>query len=323
MKEVNSERKKATVAIFLLFLLTLPLCTAKSVNCGAINQIEICVEAKGYKDFVPHYQFQRGEIPHFPLGSTVYIYVEAEGKTKIDPDTCEYVPEIVFSLTGTKPRGNIEFKENITSTELVNHDLTHFKETYAIFSIRPCCVGLYSFKIEAFDNNMGGRRVGVAPFLHFYVSKDAYLYPPERYVLSNLSIEPNPANENDTVAVNISVKNVGGRGRGEGKVVTLYFNGTEVESKKVVLGEDEEEEVTFKLEDVKAGEWLVGVDGINATLSVRHRPTLIPTSTPMTSATTTPPPHQEGTRKIATAVMFGLLIGSAILFAYAFLSKKS
>ncbi|MCD6455449.1 MAG: hypothetical protein J7K81_01470 [Methanophagales archaeon] len=69
MEEVNSERKiqKATVAILLLFLflfLTVPLCTAKSVNYGAINQIEICVEAKGYKDFVPHHQFQRGEIPH-------------------------------------------------------------------------------------------------------------------------------------------------------------------------------------------------------------------------------------------------------------------
>jgi len=57
--------QKATIAIFLLFLLTPPLCTAKSVNYyGAINQIEICVEAKGYKDFAPHYQFQRGEIPH-------------------------------------------------------------------------------------------------------------------------------------------------------------------------------------------------------------------------------------------------------------------
>ena len=325
MKVVEINIRKVNIAIFILFLFlfaTSSLCTATSVNYGAINQIEICVEATGYKDFVPHYQFERGEIPHFHPGSTVYIYVEATGKTRIDPDTCEYIPDITFSLTGTKPRGDIEFSTDTTSTELVNNDLTLSKETYGILSIRPCCIGKYTFKIEARDNNMGGRRVGLAPLLHFYVSKDAYLYPPEHYVLYNLSIKPNHANEGDSVTVNISVKNEGGKGREEGKDVNLYFNGSEVESEKVILGHGEETTLAFKLEDVKAGEWLIEADGITATLFVMPPlPSPSPSPSP-SSPLPSPSPPADGTRKIATAVIISLIIVALILFAYTFFSKS-
>ena len=329
MKVVEINIRKVTVATFILFLflflfLTSSLCTATSVNYGAINQIEICVEAKGYKDFVPHYQFERGEIPHFPPGSTVYIYVEATGKTRIDPDTCEDIPDITFSLTGTKPRGDIEFSTDTTSTELVNNDFTQFKKTYGILSIHlhPCCIGKHTFKIEARDNNMGGRRVGLAPLLHFYVSKDAYLYPPEHYVLYNLSIKPTHANEGDSVTVNISVKNVGGKGRAEGKDVNLYFNGSEVKSGKVILGPGEETTLAFTLEDVKAGEWLIEADGINATLFVMPSlPSPSPSPSPP-SPLPSPSPPSDGSRKIATAVIISLIIVALILFAYTFFSKS-
>ena len=127
----------------------------------------ICVEATEYKDYVPHYN------DHFPQGSTVKIYVEAEGKTKKDDVSGDYKPSIKFTMTGTRPTG-ATFTASTSSSKLTNYDKTLYKETYGIISFsigENDTIGDYRFRVEATDSNKGGELIGRTPYMHFYVDE--------------------------------------------------------------------------------------------------------------------------------------------------------
>ena len=226
----------------------------------------ICVEAKEYKDYVPHYN------DHFPQGSTVKIYVEADGKTKKDMKTGEYKPSIKFTMTGTRPTGPDEtFTASTSSSKLINHDSTQYKETYGIISFslpKDVAIGDYRFRVEAIDLNNYNHLIGRTPYMHFYVYEDATLYPPINYTYSDLTIEPNPAVVGTTVTATVNVTNSGGKGNWKGETVYLDVNGTEVKATKTLkLDNNENTTVTFRLTKKELGEvpayFNISIGGLN------------------------------------------------------------
>ena len=233
----------------------------------------ICVDAKGdYKDYVPHYN------DHFPPGSTVKIYVEASGKTTEDMVTGERKPSIQFKMTGTRPTG-ATFTASTSSSKLINHDKTLYKETYGIISFsigKDVAIGDYRFRVEATDSNRKGERIGRTPFMHFYVYENATLYPPINYTYSNLTIEPNPAVVGTTVTVTVNVTNSGGKGNWKGESVYLALNDTEVkETKTLKLANDENDTATFRLTKKELGEvsatFNISIGGLNETLILKEK----------------------------------------------------
>ena len=245
----------------------------------------ICVEAKEYKDYVPHYN------DHFPQGSTVKIYVEAEGKTKKDDVTGDYKPSIKFTMRGTRPTG-ATFTASTSSSKLINYDKTLYKETYGIISFslpKDVAIGDYRFRVEATDSNKGGELIGRTPYMHFYVYEDATLYPPINYAYSDLTIKPNPAVVRTTVTVTVNVTNSGGKGNWKGETVYLDVNGMEVKATKTLkLDNNENTTVTFRLTKKELGEvpatFNISIGGLNETLMLQEK---APAATPIPGASTT------------------------------------
>ena len=241
----------------------------------------ICVEAKGdYKDYVPHYN------DHFPPGSTVKIYVEASGKTKMDDVTGEYKPSIQFKMAGTRPTG-ATFSASTSSSKIINHDSTLYKETYGVISFsigKDAKIGDYRFRVEATDSNKGGERIGRTPFMHFYVYENATLYPPINYTYSNLTVAPNPAVVGTTVVVTVNVTNSGGKGNWKGETVYLTLNDTEEvkATNTLKLENNENTTATFRLTKKVLGEvpaaFNISIDGLNETLIIKKKPPV--TTTP-------------------------------------------
>ncbi len=274
------------VCIVLLSASMMPALASDPVyGPGKSIKAVICVEAKEYKDYVPHYN------DHFPQGSTVKIYVEAEGKTKKDMKTGDYKPSIKFTMTGTRPTG-ATFTASTSSSKLINYDSTHYKETYGIISFsigKNDKIGDYRFRVEATDSNKGGELIGRTPYMHFYVYEDATLYPPINYTYSNLTIEPNPAVVGTTVTVTVNVTNLGGKGNWKGETVYLDVNGTEVKATKTLkLENNENTTVTFRLTKKELGEvpanFNISIGGLNETLMLQEK---APTATPTPGAGTT------------------------------------
>ncbi|MEA2075360.1 MAG: CARDB domain-containing protein [Euryarchaeota archaeon] len=274
------------VCIVLLFASMMPALASDPVY-GPGNSIMavICVEAKEYKDYVPHYN------DHFPPGSTVKIYVEAEGKTKKDMKTGEYKPSIKFTMTGTRPTG-ATFTASTSSSKLTNHDSMLYKETSGVikFPIRKNDkIGDYRFRVEATDSNKGGELIGRTPYMHFYVYEDATLYPPINYTYSDLTIEPNPVVVGKTVTVTVNVTNLGGKGNWKGETVYLDVNGTEVKARRTLkLENNENTTATFRLTKKELGEVPaiinISIGGLNGTLVLQEKTSA---ATPTSGAGTT------------------------------------
>ncbi len=259
------------VCIVLLSASVMPALASDPVYGPGIMAV-ICVEAKGYKDYVPHYN------DHFPQGSTVKIYVEAEGKTKKDAVTGDYKPSIKFKMTGTRPTG-ATFTASTSSSKLINHDSTLYKETYGIISFslpKDVAIGDYRFRVEAIDINNEKNIIGRTPYMHFYVQENATLYPPINYTYSDLAIEPNPAVVGTTVTVTVNVTNLGGKGNWKGETVYLDVNGTEVKATKTLkLENNENATVTFRLTKKELGEapatFNISICGLNETLVLQEK----------------------------------------------------
>jgi hypothetical protein len=272
----------AVIACMVLLSASMMPALASDPVYGPGNSIMaiICVEAKDYKDYVPHYN------DHFPPGSTVKIYVEAEGKTKKDMKTGEYKPSIKFTMTGTRPTG-ATFTASTSSSKLINHDSTLYKETYGIISFsigKNDKIGDYRFRVEATDRNKGGELIGRTPYMHIYVYEDATLYPPIDYTYSDLKIEPNPTVAGTTVTITVNVTNLGGKGNWKGETVYLNVDGTEVKATKTLkLENNEYTTVTFRLTKKELGEspatFNISIGGLNETLMLQEKaPAATPTS---------------------------------------------
>jgi hypothetical protein len=261
------------VCIVLLSASMMPALASDPVYGPGIMAV-ICVEAKGYKDYVPHYN------DHFPQGSTVKIYVEAEGKTKKDAVTGDYKPSIKFTMTGTRPTGATEtFTASTSSSKLINHDSTPSKETYGIISFslpKDVAIGDYRFRVEAIDINNEKNIIGRTSYMHFYVYENATLYPPINYKYNDLAIEPNPAVVGTTVTVTVNVTNLGGKGNWKGETVYLDVNDTEVKATKTLkLENNENATVTFRLTTRELGEapatFNISIGGLNETLVLQEK----------------------------------------------------
>jgi hypothetical protein len=220
----------------------------------------------------------------------VKIYVEASGKTTKNDVTGEYKPSIQFKMTGTRPT-SATFTASTSSSKMINHDKTLYKETYGIISFsigKDAKIGDYRFWVEATDSNKGGERIGRTPYMHFYVYEDATLYPPINYTYSNLTVEPNPAEVGTTVTVTVNVTNLGGKGNWKGETVYLDVNGTEVKAAKTLkLANDENTTVTFRLTKNELGavpaSFNVSIGGLNETLILKEKAPP-PTTTPDSGA---------------------------------------
>ena len=270
------------ISLSLLLSLSTPALASDVVyGPGKSIMAVICVEAKGdYKDYVPHYN------DHFPPGSTVKIYVEASGKTTMDDVTGEYKPSIQFKMAGTRPTG-ATFSASTSSSKMINHDSTLYKETYGVISFsvpEDVAIGDYRFRVEATDSNKGGERIGRTPFMHFYVYENATLYPPINYSYSNLTVAPNPAVVGTTVVVTVNVTNSGGKGNWKGETVYLSLNDTEEvkATNTLKLEHNESTTATFRLTKKVLGEvpaaFNISIDGLNETLIIKEKP--LPTTTP-------------------------------------------
>jgi hypothetical protein len=255
-------------SFFIIALTSVPALASDFVyGTGGVRAV-ICVEAKGYKDYMPHHN------NHFPPGSTVKIYVEASGKTKEDTITGEYIPSVRFKMSGTRPTGASFSGSANSPRDPVNHDKTVYKMTYGIMSFsipNNAAEGRYNFKIEAFDNNQDGMRIGQIAGMTFYVYNDATLYPPINYVYSNLTLEPNPADVGTVVTVSVNVTNWGGKGNWKGETVYLDVDGMEIKARKTLkLANNENETLTFRLTRNELGEepktFNVSIGMVNETL---------------------------------------------------------
>ncbi len=274
------------ISLFLLLLSTPALASEPVYGPGNSIMAVICVETNNtYKGFIPHYN------DHFPPGSTVKIYVEASGKTTKNDVTGEYKPSIQFKMTGTRPTG-ATFTASTSSSKMINHDKTLYKETYGIISFsigKDIKIGDYRFRVEATDSNKKGERIGRTPYMHFYVHENATLYPPINYTYSNLTVEPNPAEVGTTVTVTVNVTNLGGKGNWKGETVYLDVNGTEVKAAKTLkLANDENTTVTFRLTKNELGEvpaiFNISIGGLNETLILKEKAPP-PTTTPGSGGT--------------------------------------
>ncbi|MBK5190577.1 MAG: hypothetical protein JJE19_03665 [Methanosarcinales archaeon] len=252
----------------------------------------ICVEAKGYNPYVPYVPHYND---HFPQGSTVKIYVEAEGyigPEDINPKTGEYIPKVKFKMTGTRPTGEPFTASASSPSKPINQDSTQYKETYGIISFsigKNDKIGDYRFRVEATDSNKGGELIGRTPYMHFYVYEDATLYPPINYAYSDLTIKPNPAVVRTTVTVTVNVTNSGGKGNWKGETVYLDVNGMEVKATKTLkLENNENTTVTFRLTKKELGEvpatFNISIGGLNETLMLQEK---APAATPIPGAGTT------------------------------------
>ena len=266
------------ISLFLLLslsLLSTPALASEPVY-GPGNSIMavICVETNNtYKGFIPHYN------DHFPPGSTVNIYVEAEGKTKKESKTGEYIPKVKFTMTGTMPTGET-FTASASSSKLINHDSTLYKETYGVIKYKigeNYKRGDYRFRVEATDSNKKGERIGRTPYMHFYVHDNATLYPPINYTYSNLTIDPNPAVVGTTVTVTVNVTNLGGKGNWKGETVYLDVNGTEEvkATRTLKIEHNENTTATFRLTKKELGDvpgiFNISIGGLNETLILKEK----------------------------------------------------
>jgi len=222
--------------------------------------------------YVPHYN------DHFPPGSTVKIYAEAEGKTKKQSKTGEYIPTVKFTMTGTMPTGE-SFNPSHTSSKLINHDSMLYKETYGVITYRigpNYKIGDYRFRVEATDRNKKNELIGRTPYMHFYVDENATLYPPINYTYSDLTIEPNPVVVGKTVTVTVNVTNSGGKGNWKGETVYLDVNGTEVKARRTLkLENNENTTATFRLTKKELGDVPaiinISIGGLNGTLVLQEK----------------------------------------------------
>ncbi|VUT28076.1 MAG: hypothetical protein SYNGOMJ08_00636 [Candidatus Syntrophoarchaeum sp. GoM_oil] len=214
----------------------------------------VCTDVSGYKEYSAHYN------DHFPLGSTVKIYVEASGKTSRDLNTDEYKPSISFELAGTKPPypPGPGFTASASSSVMTNPDKSQTKRTYAVISFtlssEEDLEGEYRFRITAKDSNAGGRVIGRTDYITVHAKKDATLYPAVEYHYFNLTIDPNPSMVGSSATVKVNVTNLGGKGNWVNEQVYLVVDGTEVESTNAIrLDQNDEAEVTFTLNDETLG----------------------------------------------------------------------
>ncbi|RLG35752.1 hypothetical protein DRN98_00545 [Methanosarcinales archaeon] len=238
----------------LLLMAQIPAAASdRIVGDGGVVAV-VCTDVYGYKNYSAHYN------DHFPLGSTVKIYVEASGTTSRDLNTDEYKPSISFELVGTKPPypPGQSFTASASSSYMTNDDKSQTKRTYATISFGISSdedlQGEYRFRITAKDNNAGGRVIGRTPYITVYAEKGATLYPPTNYQYSDLTIDPNPSTVGSSVTVKVNVTNLGGKGNWKDEKVYLMVDGTEVESTSTIrLDHGEEAEVTFTLNDETLG----------------------------------------------------------------------
>ena len=99
-----------------------------------VDKAVICADKPaGYDDFTSHYQFKGySSKPQFPPGSTVYIYVEATGKTREDTKTGQYKPNIEFVMEGERLKTGGTFSASTSSDKRINDEITSYKKTYGI-----------------------------------------------------------------------------------------------------------------------------------------------------------------------------------------------
>jgi len=216
-----------------------------------VDKAVICADKPaGYDDYVPHYKFKGySSEPRFPPGSTVYIYVEATGKTKEDTKTGQYKPNIKFELDGVRTKTGGKFSASTTSDKRTNDDISPYKKAYGVISYKideDSIEGRYSIKIIAKDLNDGGNIVGRGPYLAFHVDENATLFAPYKFEFSDLNVTPNPAELGQTVTASFNVTNIGGKGDLNGEDVDLIYNGTTL-SKTVHLVDDETKRIEFQL----------------------------------------------------------------------------
>lgn len=90
--------------------------------------------------------------------------------------------------------------------------------------------------------------------------------PPPTFTVTNLSISPDNVEPGETVTISATVTNSGGS---QGThTVTLKINGSEVETKGIVLNAGESQRVSFTVAKESTGDYEVKLDGLEGTFSV-------------------------------------------------------
>ena len=239
-------RNTLTAVILLIYVISM----ATPVLAAFPEYVAICADSPaGYNDFTPHYQYKDYDSePHFPPGSTVYVYVEETGKTVQDIKTGQFSPSLGFSMVVTGPLGYTT-SSSTSSSVRINDAKTLTKKTFAVLSYGipgDAVEGKYKIKITVTDSYDGGKIIAKSPYIYFQVKKNANLYPPYEYTYDDLSITPNPAKLGQTVTVSVNVTNIGGRGDLKGEDVILLYDGKNLTT-NLHLVDDETKKVEFKL----------------------------------------------------------------------------
>ena len=133
--------------------------------------------------------------------------------------------------------------------------------------------------VDTDENYVWARVTHFTPFAAFgevYVPprprppRPTYVRPRARFMLSNLTIEPETVYAGEEVKVSVLVSNVGGRTGTH--TVTLTVNGTVEATVDVTLRAGESRTVTFKIVKAEPRTYLVEVDGLTGSFTVLERP---------------------------------------------------
>ncbi|MDY6966164.1 MAG: PGF-CTERM sorting domain-containing protein [Halobacteriota archaeon] len=286
-----------------------------------VDKAVICADKPaGYEDYTAHYRFHSySSEPHFPPGSTVYIYVEATGKTKEDTKTGQFKPNIKFEMEGERSRTGGTFSASTSSDKRINDDVTPYKKTYGIISYKidkDAIQDTYRFKIIAKDKNDGNKIVARGPYMRFIVEKNSSLYAPYKYTYNDLNITPNPAELGTAVTISVNVTNIGGKSDLKGMDVKLFYDGKNI-TNNLHLADDETKRIEFKLSEDELDE--VGTHNIKIG---DQKKTLIVEETEVIPTSSSPAETPGGGRRGATPGFEG---GFAIagLLAVAYVLSKS
>ncbi|MDY6966203.1 MAG: hypothetical protein SVM80_09615 [Halobacteriota archaeon] len=268
-------RDMFVVVILLVYAISM---ITPAFAAGYPDYFAICADKPaGYKDFTPHYEYKDYDSePHFPPGSTIYVYVEATGKTKQDKKTGEYAPKIEFKLEGQRMPTGYEFSASTTSDKRINDDKSMSKKTYGIMSFgveKDAVEGKYRIQITAFDKYDKNKEIAKTPYIYFHVRENATLYPPYDYIYKDFNITPNPSFFGQTVTASVNVTNVGGRGDLKGEDIVLHYDGKN-QTKNLKLVKDETQRVEFKLSKNEldtVGTYNFTIGDLNETLVVSEQ----------------------------------------------------
>lgn len=260
--------------ILLIYILSM---VAPVLAVSFVDNAVICADKPaGYEDFTPHYQFKGySSEPHFPPGSTVYIYVEATGKTKENTKTGQYEPSILFEMEGERLPTGGTFSASTSSDKRINDAVTSSKKAYGVISYKidkDAIEGRYRIKIIAKDKNDGNNIIARGPYMQFQVQKNATLYAPYNFKYKDLNITPNPAKLGQTVTVFANVTNIGGKADLKGKDVSLFY-GSKKLTDNLHLSDDETKKIEFKLSENELNEigiYNIIIGDLNGTLVVEE-----------------------------------------------------